>query len=125
MKAPISEATILLQKGHLEAARNLLEQYAKAYPDIENPQVDALLYFIFRGLGETDKAIGICSKRLGLTQQAPNISKWHLRRGLLHLRAHDSAQAIEDFSVVIEINCNADQVSQAQKGLYEANLEVN
>ena len=125
MKAPISEATTLLQKGHMDAARQLLEQYLKAYPAEDNNQVDALLYFIYRGMGDTDKAIDVCGKRVLQSQKKSMLSIWHLRRGILHLRAHKEIEAIEDFNIVLEINCNEEHVSQAKKSLGEASLTVN
>ena len=125
MKAPISEATVLLQKGHLDGARQLLEQYKKIYPETDNERVDALLYFIYRGLDETDQAIAVCSKHLALEQPKRTRSIWHLRRGILHLRAAKQMEAIEDLNAVLEINCNAEHVAQAQKSLSEANLAVN
>tara|TARA_Y100001968_G_C19350970_1_gene714618 strand:- start:766 stop:1143 length:378 start_codon:yes stop_codon:yes gene_type:complete len=125
MKAPISEATTLLQKGHLDGARQLLEQFQKAYPKTQDNQVDALLYFVYRGLGETEKAIAICGKRLAQTEKAAMLSIWHLRRGILHLRAHQDMEAMDDFNTVLKINCNVEHVSQAKKSLAEANITVN
>ena len=125
MKAPISEATILLQKGHLDGARQLLEQFQKAYPTTQDNQVDALLYFVYRGLGDTDKAIAVCGKRLAQSQQKDMLSIWHLRRGILHLRAHQDVEAMDDFNAVLKIDCNSEHVSQAKKSLAEANITVN
>ncbi|MBL90305.1 MAG: hypothetical protein CMH56_00640 [Myxococcales bacterium] len=125
MKAPISEATTLLQKGHLDGARQLLEQFQKAYPETQDNQVDALLYFAYRGLGDTTQAIAICDKRLAHSQKKAMQSIWHLRRGILHLRAHQEIEAMDDFHTVLKINCNAEHVSQAKKSLAEANITVN
>ena len=125
MKPPIHEATTLVQKGHLDAARNLLEQFAKAYPQQESPQVDALLYFIYRGMNEAEKAIHICNRQVEATQKDLTRSTWLLRRGLLKLRAHQEVDAMSDFQQVIHINCSLDHVTQAQKGICEANLKVN
>lgn len=125
MKPPIHEATTLVQKGHLDAARNLLEGFVKAYPHEESPQVDALLYFIYRGMNDAEKAIHICSRQVETTQKDLTRSTWLLRRGLLKLRAHQEVEALSDFQQVISINCSLDHVTQAQKSISEANLKVN
>ena len=125
MKPPIHEATTLVQKGHLDAARNLLEQFAKAYPQQGSPQVDALLYFIYRGMNEAEKAIHICNRQVEAAQKDLTRSTWLLRRGLLKLRAHQEVDAMSDFQQVIQINCSLDHVTQAQKSISEANLQVN
>ena len=125
MKAPIQEATILVQKGHLDAARNLLEQFTKAYPDHDSQQVGALLYFIYRGIGDIENAIGTCEQQLSLMPKALTRSTWLLRRGLLKLRDNHEVDALSDFQEVIQMNCSADHVQQARKSIAEANLKVN
>ena len=125
MKAPIHEATVLVQKGHLDAARNLLEQFAKAYPEHANQQVGALLYFIYRGIGDVDNAIHTCDQQLSLPNRDLTRSTWLLRRGLLKLRAHHEVDALSDFQEVIKMNCSVDHVAQAKKSISEANLKVN
>ena len=104
MKAPIQEATILVQKGHLDAARNLLEQFTKAYPDHDSQQVGALLYFIYRGIGDIENAIGTCEQQLSLMPKALTRSTWLLRRGLLKLRDNHEVDALSDFQEVIQMN---------------------
>ena len=125
MKAPIQEATVLVQKGHLDAARNLLEQFLKAYPAQANQQVGALLYFIYRGMDDVDNAIHTCNQQLSLVDKDLPRSTWLLRRGLLKLRANHEVDALGDFEEVIQMNCSSDHVSQAQKSISEANLKVN
>ena len=125
MKAPIQEATVLVQKGHLDAARNLLEQFLKAYPEHASQQVGALLYFIYRGMDDVDSAINTCDQQLALVNKDLPRSTWLLRRGLLKLRANHEVDALSDFKEVIQMNCSIDHVNQAQKSINEANLKVN
>ena len=84
MKALFKKPRSWSKKDTSDAARNLLEQFTKAYPDHDSQQVGALLYFIYRGIGDIENAIGTCEQQLSLMPKALTRSTWLLRRGLLN-----------------------------------------
>ena len=112
------EALQLSLVGDVDGALALLRAARDNAPLDESAL--SLLFNLLHDAGPSDEALAVCAEGLQLAARPIATSTWHLRRGLLHVEAHNRTGAVADLMAVIKQRASKDHEVQAQKALLRA-----